>query len=145
MIAIDRELLVLCKAAFETFSDAYLLDRLPLLDGRAVLAARDDGGRLIGFKLGYRRGATLFYSWLGGVHPDARRQGVAQRLMTAQHAWARSRGYAQIETRTRAENRAMIIANLKGGFRIVGCEVDRAGYLVVTQRVELAPAPELAS
>jgi GNAT superfamily N-acetyltransferase len=140
VLALDREVLALCQAVFDELSEDYLLDRLPLLAGRALVAARDEAGRLIGFKLGYRRGGTLFYSWLGGVHPEARRRGVAQRLMAAQHQWARSRGYAQIETRTLAENRAMIIANLKGGFRITGFEVDRAGHAVVTQRADLGSA-----
>jgi hypothetical protein len=60
--------------------------------------------------------------------------------MAAQHRWARSKGYAQIETRTRAANRAMIIANLKGGFCITGFEVDRTGHAIVTQRADLSSA-----
>jgi GNAT superfamily N-acetyltransferase len=137
VLALGREVLALCQAVFAELSEGYLLDRLPLLDGRALVAARDEAGRMVGFKLGYRRGGTLFYSWLGGVHPEARRRGLAQRLMAAQHRWAKEKGYEQIETRTRAVNNAMIIANLKGGFRITGFEVDRAGHAVVTQRAEL--------
>jgi GNAT superfamily N-acetyltransferase len=140
VLALGREVLALCQAVFDELSEGYLLDRLPLLDGRALVAARDEAGRLVGFKLGYRRGGQLFYSWLGGVHPEARRRGLARRLMAAQHQWARSRGYAQIETRTRAVNRVMLIANLKGGFCITGFEVDRAGHAVVTQRVDLSSA-----
>jgi GNAT superfamily N-acetyltransferase len=137
VLAHDRELLALCRVVFDDFSADYLLDRLPLLDGRALVTARDEAGRLIGFKLGYRRGRTLFYSWLGGVHPDARGHGLARRLMSVQHEWAVSRGYTQIETRTRAANHVMIIANLKGGFRITGFEVDRGGHPVVIQRAAL--------
>jgi GNAT superfamily N-acetyltransferase len=137
VLALDQELLALCRAVFAEFSPDYLLDRLPLLDSRSLGAARADDRRLIGFKLGYRRGRTSFYSWLGGVHPDARGRGLARRLMTVQHEWAVSRGYTQIETRTRATNQVMIIANLKGGFRITGFEVDRAGHAVVIQRADL--------
>lgn len=140
--ALGAELLALCQVVFDGFSADYLLDRLPRVDGPALAAARDAAGGLVGFKLGYRRGGGLFYSWLGGVHPDARRRGLSQRLMAAQHEWARSRGYAQIETRTRAVNNAMIISNLKGGFRITGFEVDRGGHAVVTQRAELVGADD---
>lgn len=138
VLAHDRAMLAFCQVVFDDFSADYLLDRLPLLDGRALVAARGDVGQLIGFKLGYRRGRTMFYSWLGGVHPDARGQGLARRLMSVQHQWAVSRGYTEIETRTRAANHVMIIANLRGGFRIAGFEVDRAGHPVVIQRAKLA-------
>ena len=78
VLAIARELLLLCNVAFDTFSDSYLLERLPLVDGRAVLAARDQAGRLLGFKLGYRRGSTLFYP-------------IANRLRTRTKRYERAR------------------------------------------------------
>jgi len=136
--ALGEELLALCAAAFDSFDPAYLLDRLADLDAPAATLAHDDAGRLIGFKLGYRRSPDLFYSWLGGVHPDARRQGIAARLMTAQHEWARGEGYAAVETRTRAVNNAMIILNLQSGFHVAGFEVDGSGRPVVTLRRALS-------
>lgn len=135
--ALGAELLELCEAAFDGFDPDYLLGRLPLLDAPAATLARDGDGRLLGFKLGYRQAPDLFYSWLGGVHPAARRQGIAQRLMAAQHGWARAQGYRAVETRTRTANNPMIIVNLQAGFRIVALEVDRAGIPVVTQRLIL--------
>jgi GNAT superfamily N-acetyltransferase len=140
VLALGDEVLALCHAVFAEFAPAYLLDRLPRIDGRALVVARDEARRMIGFKLGYRRSGAMFYSWLGGVHPDARGRGLAGRLMAIQHTWARSKGYAEIETRTRAENRVMIIANLKGGFRITGFEIH-AGYPVVIQHVDLGRGP----
>lgn len=135
--ALGEALLALCEAAFDSFDPDYLLARLPHLDSPAAMLARDGDGRLLGFKLGYRQAPGLFYSWLGGVHPEARRQGIAQRLMAAQHGWARGQGYRAVETRTRTANNAMIIVNLKAGFRIVAFEIDRAGIPVVTQRLNL--------
>ena len=135
--ALSSELLTFCETIFPGFSPPYLTDRLAHIDAPCVTAARDGSGRLFGFKLGYRRGRTLFYSWPGGVHPEARRRGIAQRLMKAQHDWARAQGYASVETRTRASNNPMIILNLKSGFRIVGFEVDRNGTPIVTQRLSL--------
>lgn len=132
------ELLALCAVAFEVFTPDYLTSRLAHVTAPALVTARFANGSLAGFKLGYRRGATLFYSWLGGVHPDARRQGVAVELMRRQHEWARSQGYTEIETNTRTANNAMIILNLKSGFRVRGFGVDSYGREIVIQRKQLA-------
>lgn len=132
------ELAQLCVAAFTSFDPAYLTGRLAAVaDPSAVLAHGGDGS-MTGFKLGYRRGDSLFYSWLGAVHPLARRQGLASALMARQHGWAAAAGYSHVETRTRAENTAMIVLNLKSGFVITGFETDRHGTGIVTQRKMLA-------
>lgn len=39
-----------------------------------------EDGQPIGYKLGYERQRDTFYSWLGGVHPDFRRRGIAREL-----------------------------------------------------------------
>ena len=134
---LGAELLTLCDTIFPGFAADYLTGRLGHIDAPAAIVARDGSGRLVGFKLGYRRGTGLFYSWLGGIHPDARRQGLARRLMTAQHDWARDRDYRSVETRTRASNNPMIILNLQCGFHVVGFEVDRNGQPIVIQRLIL--------
>ena len=132
------ELLELCRVAFEVFVPDYLTSRIVHIAGPALITARFANGTLAGFKLGYRRGATLFYSWLGAVHPDTRRRGVAAELMRRQHEWARSQGYTEIETQTRAANNAMIILNLKSGFRVRGFGLDTMGREIVIQRKQLA-------
>ena len=80
-------LLALCRSVFPDFSDAYLLERLPRVADPMLWLAIEQG-RWTGFKLGYRRGADLFYSWLGGVASAARGQGVGSELMRLQHAAA---------------------------------------------------------
>ncbi len=71
-------LLPLCEAVFPGFEPDYLAGRLPhVADPHLLLARRPDGFPL-GFKLGYRRGDSLFYSWLGGVAPEARRYGAGR-------------------------------------------------------------------
>ena len=139
VLALADEILGLCHALFPDFTDGYLTDRLPTVTGLAVVAARGADGSLLGFKLGYARGEGTFYSWLGGIHPSIRRQGVGRRLMQRQHGWARERGYAFVETRTRTANNAMIILNLQSGFHIVGYDEDSAGQPTVTQRAALHP------
>lgn len=137
-------LVQLCTRVFESFDPDYLARRLAhLVDPVLHLAQRSDGTPL-GFKLGYRRGPALLYSWLGGVIPAARGQGVAARLMQAQHQWACAKGYAEVETRTRASNSAMIIVNLKTGFQIAGVEAGDAGHMMVILRKTLKNKPERA-
>ena len=139
-LAATDEILSLCHTLFPDFTDAYLLDRLPTVTGLAMVAARGPDGALLGFKLGYARSGGVFYSWIGGIHPSIRRQGVGRQLMQRQHDWARDRGYAFVETRTRAVNNAMIILNLQSGFQIVGFEDDGSGRPTVTQRAALNPS-----
>lgn len=135
-----QRLLSLSVLVFPGFDPAYLLDRVFRVLRPVAHTARRDG-KLVGFKLAYGRGERLLYSWLGGVHPDARGAGVARELMTRQHDWAARQGYSVVETRTRAANRRMIILNLQAGFEIVGYEVDSAGTPVVSQRKVLEGAP----
>jgi GNAT superfamily N-acetyltransferase len=138
-LALSDEIRDLCRAVFPDFTDTYLTDRLPGVERPAVVAARGADGALLGFKLGYARGGGTFYSWLGGIHMSMRRQGLGRRLMQRQHAWARERGYAFVETRTRTYNNAMIILNLQSGFQIVGYEDNGTGQPTVTLRAALNP------
>ncbi|MFZ5701535.1 MULTISPECIES: GNAT family N-acetyltransferase [Pseudomonadota] len=131
----------LCARIFDSFDPDYLARRLPLLADPVLHVAHGDGHARLGFKLGYRRGPSLLYSWLGGVVPEARGLGIAARLMQAQHDWAAAQGYHWVETRTRASNNRMIIVNLKAGFHIAGVESDEAGHLVVIQRRRLNSLP----
>ena len=131
-------LLPLAADVFDDFEPAYIEERLPYIVEPVLVIARDEHGPA-GFKLGYRQD-TSFYSWLGGTHPRARRQGIAAYLMKAQHDHVGGLGYRSIVTRTRASNRSMVILNLKSGFEIVGFEINAAGFAVVNQRKSLIDA-----
>jgi GNAT superfamily N-acetyltransferase len=136
-LALTDEIQHLSQAVFPDYTETYLTARLPKVTEPTLVAARGADGTLLGFKLGYPRGDGVFYSWLGGIHPSIRRQGVGRRLMQLQHEWARERGYRFVETRTRATNNAMIILNLQSGFTIVGYEDNGTSPPVVTQRTVL--------
>lgn len=84
----------------------------------------DPDAPIVGFKLGYAERAERFYSWLGGVGPDFRRQGIARRLMVEQHQWCRAEGFEQVDTSTTNGFRPMLLLNIRMGFDIVG---TRAG------------------
>jgi len=122
-----------CAEIFSQFDPEHLASRLPRVSDPDLWSARD-ADQFVGFKLGYRRGAHSFHSWLGGVHPSARRRGTAAELTHRQHARAVGTGYRLVETRTRAVKNGMRILNLRHGFRITAFEVDSGGCPVATQR-----------
>lgn len=117
------------------------ISRLPILTERldrvidpVLVGARLQNGRLVGFKLGYCHRPQRFYSWLGGVHPEVRRQDLARKLMAEQHDWVSANGYPLVETQTQATNNAMLILNLQAGFTICGYETNSQDIPVVLQR-----------
>jgi GNAT superfamily N-acetyltransferase len=128
----------LCAECFGDFSSSYIERRVPHVVDPAIVVAVGGNGEWKGFKFGYRRGDRCFYSWIGGVHPDARHQGLAGQLTKAQHSWARAQGFETIVTRTRASNNLMIMVNLKNGFSVTGYEMNEDGIPVVTLRKNLA-------
>lgn len=79
---------------------------------------------LLGFKLGYAESKTAFYSWLGGVKPQARRQGVARRLLHHQERWAADHGFETLRVKSRNRFRAMMILLLSEGYEITGTDID---------------------
>lgn len=91
----------------------------------------------VAFKIGYRQDPDTFYSWLGGVLREHRRQGIALQLMQHQHNWARAQGYRFIQTKTLNRWRDMLVLNLRNGFDIVGTYVGKDGRLRLILEKEL--------
>lgn len=79
-----------------------------------------EGDDCLGFKVGYGRSEEHFYSWLGGVLPEARGQGIARRLMLTQHEWVQGQGYSYVTTETYNRYRGMLLLNIRMGFDVVG-------------------------
>jgi len=79
---------------------------------------------IIGFKIGYDRFQDgSFYSWLGGILPAYRKDGIALRLAMEQENWALKRGFQSIVLKTRNRFRNMLIFALKNGFSIEDIEI----------------------
>ena len=88
-------------------------------------------GELVGFKVGRANDPRTFESWMGGVLPNARKQGIASQLARLQEAWCRANGFQFIQTETAHDNPAMLTVNLKEGFCIAGTYLDRGTNLKV--------------
>src|SRR5262249_18065616 len=90
-----------------------------------ILVAGPAGVRapVVAFKAGYDRYRDgSFYSWLGGVAPEARRGGLAAALIDHQETWARQQGYARIHVKTRNRFVGMHVLLAKKGYRIVSVD-----------------------
>jgi predicted GNAT superfamily acetyltransferase len=124
-----REVTALARAVFDE-PRLELAWRLSVMPNATAVLARD-GGRLVGFKLGYAMTESKYYSWLGGVHLAVRGSGVARQLMRRQHHWLKAMGCSHVETATDQDNVAMARINLQEGFAVCGsrCEPGRMQVL----------------
>ena len=86
-----------------------------------------EGEKVIGFKFGYELTSSKYYSWLGGVDPEFRGQGVATKLMDAQHEWCKKQAYEVIQTKTKNKFRSMLLLNIRYGFDITGTFINQKG------------------
>jgi GNAT superfamily N-acetyltransferase len=119
------------KVSLEFYTDR-LRDRVYL----ALVAEKD--GELLGFKVGYQDNVPdTFYSWMGGVRPEFRKDGIADALAEYQENWARERGFKRVYFKTRNRFPAMISFGLKRGFKIIKV-IPKGGvedYRVVMKKV----------
>ena len=72
----------------------------------------------IAYKIGYALSSTTFYSWLGGVIPAYRQQGVATRLRQQQECWAINAGYRHITVKSMNRFPAMLQLLISSGYQI---------------------------
>lgn len=75
----------------------------------------------VGFKVGYDRLETgdIFYSWVGGVIPAFRKEGVASLLLRKMEIWCKLKGYRQLQFKTLNKYRSMLHFAINQGFNIV--------------------------
>ena len=94
--------------------------------------------KAVGYKIGFERSKRIYYSWVGGIHPDYRKQGIAKKLMDLQHDHARKLGYEVVSTYSDNRYKPMMIFNLKSGFDICG-SIKSTGddYLTVYMEKDL--------
>jgi GNAT superfamily N-acetyltransferase len=99
-----------------------------------MIARLDD--RPVGFFVGFELKPKVFFSWLYGVHPDFRRQGIALQLMDAVHAWVAQHEYESIRFECHNGNRPMLHLAIALEYDIVGIrwDPDRGANLVIFEK-----------
>jgi GNAT superfamily N-acetyltransferase len=117
----------LYEAIFATPVNKEIQERVENCVDLYLILAFDADQNAAGFKIGYREDPDTFYSWLGGVLPAYRNQGLAAAMMERQHQWCRQKGYQQVRTKTMNQWRSMLLLNIKSGFDIIGVQVGRNG------------------
>jgi predicted GNAT superfamily acetyltransferase len=91
----------------------------------SVLAYENDN--LIGFKIGYPYSEDTFYSWIGGIIPRFRQQGIATQLTILQEDFVRSKGFFKLRTKSMNQYKPMMVLNLKNGFDITKIYTNSKG------------------
>jgi ribosomal protein S18 acetylase RimI-like enzyme len=135
-----KEFIALTQKIFDRNADEAWLGslkwRLENMPDLCVLVAQIDG-QMVGYKAGYATAYDRYYSWLGGVHPDYRRQGIARDLMNSQHNWLKSSRFNLIETHMAQNNKNMIELNQKCGLIITGMFMnDEKPYFIMRKKIE---------
>ncbi|MEE4192743.1 MAG: GNAT family N-acetyltransferase [Halieaceae bacterium] len=107
--------------ALPEFDHAEPMDALARRVGKDYLAlVYSADGHDLGFKLGYPESDDTFYSWLGGVSPQARGRGVAQALLEAQEARVRERGFSRLRVKSMNRFPAMLRLLVRNGYLVEG-------------------------
>ncbi len=102
------------------FTVSYLQKRLKT-DAIVLVAFSED--KPVGCKIAYERFSDgSLYSWLGGVLPTYRKQGIAQMLNRKMETLAKGKGYTSMTFKTRNKHKAMLQFGLKNGYQIIGFE-----------------------
>lgn len=107
------------------FSDLYSRDEFErrLKTTKSLILIAESEGEMSGFKCGYEReNSSSFYSWMGGVVPAFRRNGIADALLKEMERWCKNEGYQSLTFKTLNDHKSMLIFALKRGFDIIGTE-----------------------
>ena len=106
---------------------------LTLIARLAEPGAKD---RPVGLWIGYEERPQLYRHWLGVVHPEFRRLGIARQLQEAEHAWVQEHGYRAIRSEAMNRQREYIMLNIQSGFEVIGMryEGDRADNMIVFEK-----------
>ncbi|WP_231514872.1 GNAT family N-acetyltransferase [Oceanobacillus salinisoli] len=117
-------ILELHKNIFGTSDD--LINKMESKYQLLIITAMN-GTKVIGYKIGYAMDSNKFYSWLGGVDTNYRKNGIASMLMEKQHQYLKGLGYKMVQTKTINKWRNMLILNIKSGFDIIDTYTDEKG------------------
>jgi predicted GNAT superfamily acetyltransferase len=92
---------------------------------------------IIGFKIGYPYNDDTFYSWVGGVHPKYRNQGIARQLAKLQEDYVKNNGFVKLRTKSMNHFKSMMILNLKNGYNITNIYTNTKGQTKIVFEKQL--------
>lgn len=94
--------------------------RKRLHDIHCILLAEVDSVP-VGFKVGYDRfeDGQIFYSWMGGVLPEYRKEGVGKLLLQKMVIWCKLKGYRYLQFKTLNKHRSMLHFAIDQGFNVI--------------------------
>ncbi len=121
-----KELLHLYETIFDDAKLDFFIDRITSKTDVIIVLTYFENSP-VGFKIGYRYNETTFYSWVGGVLPDFRRKGIAQKLAKKQEELIKEKGYKKLRTKSMNRFKPMLILNIKNGFDIVQVYTNTSG------------------
>jgi ribosomal protein S18 acetylase RimI-like enzyme len=98
-----------------------------IADKKFLLLVAEIDNALVGYKLGYWLDDNCFYSWLGGVHPDYRKQGIAKALLLEQERRVGELGVKEIRVKSMNQYRSMLLLLIAQGYAITGVHVNAQG------------------
>lgn len=131
-----EELTRLYCLLFEDAAVPFFKDRMATKENIVVVLAYDSQS-LIAFKIGYRYNETTFYSWVGGVLPKYRRQGIAKLLAEKQEFLVKNMGYTILRTKSMNRFKPMIMLNIKNGFDITQVYINEKGQRKIVFEKEI--------
>jgi len=82
--------------------------------------------RHVGFTVSYELRPAVYFCWLCGVLPDARRLGVATQLMQALEAFVLDNDYSIIRFECQNQHRPMLHLAITEGYDLIGIRWDTA-------------------
>jgi GNAT superfamily N-acetyltransferase len=91
-----------------------------LAGNKALILIASHNQQPIAYKIGYQVNEYEFYSWLGGVTPAYRNQGIASALIEQQEAWVLAQGYQRISVKSMNRYPAMLRLLIASGYQVVG-------------------------
>ena len=96
-----------------------------------AIAFSDPADKAVGWFWGYMADRETFLIDTFGLIPAYRGHGIYQAFIRVLLAYLGAVGYERVTVETHANNRAMLIANLKAGFSIAGIELhESSGTLI---------------
>lgn len=133
---IQKQLLEVYQKIFEDAKPEFFIDRIESKQDLVCVLCYSST-KLIGFKIGYQYKSTTFYSWVGGVQSNYRKQGIGKQLAILQEQLIIQKGYTKLRTKSMNRFKPMMILNLKNGFNIVQVYTNSLGQTKVVFEKDL--------